>query len=93
MILVFQSLGYMRCSSTALEEGQEKVAIYANHRDQWTHASWQAEDGSWWSKLGGLADITHSSVGALEGGIYGIVFAVMKRRRRPRRCLPDKPLY
>ena len=57
LVAVFAALGYTRCDNGDLEEGLEKIAIYDNANDDWTHAARQLADGSWTSKLGGREDI------------------------------------
>jgi hypothetical protein len=74
---LYRSHGYADCDGPQLEEGFEKVAIYANG-DRVKHAARQLPDGAWTSKLGYDIDISHSLV-ALEGGYYGSVACVLKR--------------
>lgn len=74
----FATRGYATCEGTALEVGQEKVAIYADPTGCPTHASRQRPSGRWTSKLGELEDIEHE-LPQLEGEQYGRVVCVMKR--------------
>ena len=76
----FQTLGYEVCDSDKPEPGWEKVAIFASN-DVPTHAARQLETGRWTSKLGPEEDIQHTLHG-LQGGYYGDVVLVMKRRRQ-----------
>jgi hypothetical protein len=69
---VFRLVGYRPCANGDLEEGVEKVAIYALG-GLVKHAARQLPDGQWTSKLGGGLDITHATVGELEAGTYGTV--------------------
>jgi hypothetical protein len=79
---VFNGLGYSNCKDGSLEEGYEKIAIYARGSKP-THAARQLADGRWTSKLGDCPDITHEDLRTLEDGYYGQVARIMKRRRQP----------
>lgn len=80
-LAVFRSLGFGEASANTLEEGFEKVAIYALGDDP-THAARQLPGGRWSSKLGQLEDIEHEFRG-LEGARYGVVAAIFRRRKEP----------
>ena len=71
--------GYVRCNDGSLEPGFEKVAIYADDDDNWTHAAHQLQSGEWESKCGDEEDIRHASPSDLEGVEYGYVKQYMKR--------------
>jgi len=71
----------VRCDNGTLEDGIEKIAIYADSRDEWTHAAHQRDDGWWESKLGDDIDILHSTVECLESLLYGVVVQYLKRER------------
>ena len=58
--------------------GYEKIAIYA-FVGQFTHAARQLDNGQWTSKLGFREVITHPTLAALSGGIYGNVHCIMRR--------------
>jgi hypothetical protein len=79
---VFAVRGYTPCDTGELEQGYEKIAIYADSMGIPTHAARQKESGVWMSKLGELEDIEHETLGALEGPGYGVVAQIMKRPRR-----------
>jgi hypothetical protein len=79
-IRVFEIHGYRRCQGAEVEEGFEKVAIYAINREP-THVARQLVSGQWTSKLGMDEDITHSTLRALEGENYGTVELVLRRKR------------
>lgn len=79
-IAAFETLGYRVCGSTELEEGIEKVAIFAQVGEP-KHAARQLPDGSWTSKLGKNIDIAHQ-LQSLEGQEYGTVAVVLARQRR-----------
>lgn len=74
----FSSLGYEQCDNFDLEEGLEKVALYADGNSP-THMARQLSDGKWTSKLGKGVDITHDRLDLLEGDEYGRVAAILKR--------------
>ena len=79
-IQAFQTLGYVPCDSHQLENGFEKVALYALGGAP-KHAARQLPDGRWTSKLGAFIDIEHTLAG-LEGPRYGIVVQLLKRSVR-----------
>jgi hypothetical protein len=74
----FAILGYSVCLSEELEQGFEKVALFANVTGLPTHAARQLPTGHWTSKLGKGEDIEHE-LHDLEGDLYGRVAVVMKR--------------
>ena len=75
---VYARLGFLPCGmDVTLEEGVDKVAIYAIG-DEATHAARQLPNGLWTSKLGPYEDITHTLKG-LEGGEYGYVVGILRR--------------
>jgi hypothetical protein len=76
----FETLGYTRCDSDALEPGFEKVALYARGTVP-AHAARQTDDGNWTSKLGELEDIEHTLDG-LTGALYGTVVQLLMRPSR-----------
>jgi hypothetical protein len=85
-VAAFQSLGYELCYSSAVEQGIEKVAIYAKADpitgDQIpTHAARQLESGKWTSKMGPLEDITHETADDVNGRLYGNPVYFMSRQR------------
>lgn len=76
----FRTLGYEPCTNGDMEEGVEKVAIYAK-AGRVRHMARQELDGRWTSKLGGAEDIEHESPAELEGTLYGTVVQFMSRTR------------
>ena len=79
-IKAFEVLGYTVCGGPELEEGFEKIAIYANQYGKPTHAAKQLETGTWTSKLGQLEDITHD-IDGISGDRYGNIITVLKRSK------------
>lgn len=80
LVVVFVAIGYALCDSASLENGFEKVAVYAK-AGLWTHASRQLPNGRWTSKLGEGEDIEHNSPDDLSGDLYGAVHCIMRKRR------------
>lgn len=79
-IVAFGRLGYQSCSNGSLEEGFEKVAIYADSSGDVQHMARQLPDtGRWTSKLGIAEDIQHTTPAELEGDCYGAVVQYMRR--------------
>jgi hypothetical protein len=70
--------GYETCGDGSVEDGFEKIAIYARGGAP-THAALQLPNGSWTSKCGGLFDIEHQSPHDVGGGAYGEVVVYMRR--------------
>ncbi len=84
--------------NVGLEPGVEKVVLYGKLKDvrlkradgtareevlvAATHAARQEADGTWTSKLGGLARIRHRAPEAVAGGSYGDPVAVYARPSR-----------
>jgi hypothetical protein len=64
-----------------LEEGFDKVAIFAN-KDRVTHMARQLRSGRWTSKLGPLEDVEHD-LHAVESKTYGRVVKILKRTITP----------
>jgi hypothetical protein len=83
--LAFASIGYESCDGGELEDGWEKIAIYATDapdgQRKLTHAARQLSGGHWTSKLGGNVDIVHLNAGDVCGPEYGNVVHYLRRRR------------
>jgi hypothetical protein len=71
--------GFVMSNDGNVEQGIEKVAIYALDGVV-KHAALQIANGMWRSKLGSDEDIEHTLDG-LEGPAYGKVIAYLKRPR------------
>jgi hypothetical protein len=78
----FKTRGYERCESEDLEEGTEKIALFAGPDGAPTHAARQLADGLWTSKLGMLEDVRHP-LRQIEGTAYGKVVMFLARPRKP----------
>lgn len=79
LVEIFVGLGYETCDNASLEDGFEKVALYARG-PLWKHAAQQLPSGLWTSKLGPDEDIQHATPEALIGDHYGVVHCIMRRR-------------
>lgn len=77
-IAAYQTRRYLVCDNGDLEEGFEKIAIYAVSMKP-VHAARQLPNGKWTSKLGRSIDIEHPTVEGLESSVYGTVELYMKR--------------
>lgn len=79
----FRLLGYEECDSFELEDGYEKVAIYASASGVPTHAARQLSSGRWASKLGKFVDVHHARLEGVMGGEgladYGSPVLAMRR--------------
>lgn len=79
---LFALFDFARCEDGALQDGIEKIAIYADANGEAAHVARQLPSGAWTSKLGFLEDIEHDSLEALVGDDYATVSVYMRRRRR-----------
>jgi hypothetical protein len=81
-IEAYQTKGYTVCADEYLEQGYEKIAIFAKgpRNDEPTHAAKQLSSGKWTSKLGQAEDIEHDTLSVVEGPVYGRAVIYMKRR-------------
>lgn len=77
-IQAYGTLGFVPCERSELEEGFEKIALYATPDGEPTHAARQLSNGKWTSKLGRWEDIEHELDG-LVCEMYGAVRQVLKR--------------
>ena len=81
LVRIFELHGYRECDGPDLERGMEKVAIYGEAGDLWTHAARQLPSGAWTSKLGTGIDIEHQAVDGLSPR-YGAVVRILMRPRQ-----------
>jgi hypothetical protein len=80
-VIALGRLGYERCEGGALEDGFEKVAIYAKNGREPKHLAKQLATGQWKSKMGQAWDIVHPTLEVIEGNIYGEVVQFLRRPR------------
>ncbi len=79
---MFRSLEYRECARGHYEPGYDKIAIYGAG-GVFKHVARQEPRVGWKSKLGGLEDIEHRTLGQLEvDQDYGRVVLYMRRRRQ-----------
>ncbi|MCS6804915.1 MAG: hypothetical protein NZ823_07195 [Blastocatellia bacterium] len=78
----FRLQGFEDCADAGLEEGWEKVALFATPDGTPTHAARQLPDGTWTSKLGTLEDIKHLELTHVAGQHYGQPVIILRRRRK-----------
>jgi hypothetical protein len=81
----FATKGYFPCANGTLEDGVEKIVLYAamyGMRVHPTHAALQRPSGKWTSKLGHEDDLDHDHPDVLSGPGYGQVFKYYSRPRR-----------
>ncbi len=81
LIEVFSLHQYQECDDSRLEPDSEKIVIYADANGVPEHVARQLPTGVWTSKLGDEEDIEHATPQSLEGGEYGSIVKIMKRRR------------
>lgn len=79
----FELLGYSLCADGSLEDGFEKVAIYALGNSAPTHAARQLRNGKWTSKMGDFHDIEHELHENVNGPKYGKARCFMRRPIAP----------
>ncbi len=60
LIAALDSMGFVICTDGSLEDGVEKVAIYADGTE-YMHAARQLENGKWTSKMGKAQQIEHDA--------------------------------
>lgn len=84
-VRAFETLDYTVCADGSLEDGFEKVAIYAWPSGEPRHAARQLRDGTWTSKMGigYWPDIRHNSLDVVSGLSYGAPVKHLRRVRRP----------
>jgi hypothetical protein len=88
----FQTKGFEDCDDDSLEDGIEKIALYATSNGKPTHAARQLENGKWTSKLGDHEDIVHETLDCLNGerNWFGQIQCYGKPVRYMKRVRPAK---
>lgn len=71
VVAAYRACGWEACGKPDLEEGFEKVAIFADEVGEPRHAARQLTSGAWTSKLGDHVDIEHGELDAVGGAFYG----------------------
>jgi hypothetical protein len=88
-ILAYELQGYKVCESHDLEEGFEKIAIYAIGEEV-QHVARQLASGKWTSKVGDYEDIEHKDVLVLSSPVYGKPVKFMQRSFNREKAVPDE---
>jgi hypothetical protein len=78
-IAALKTEGFTLCDDGSVEDGYEKVALFAKSDVEPTHVARQLKDGYWTSKLGREHDIKHYRLEDLCGDDYGSVVKFLKR--------------
>ncbi len=80
-VKMFADRGFkvVRDNDPSLEEGYEKVAIFAFGQKP-KHAARQMPSGRWTHKMGQSIDLETDTLKAVEGPKYGTVVRVLKRK-------------
>jgi hypothetical protein len=80
LVVAYESVGFAICADGSLEDGVEKIAIYADG-PEYMHAARQLENGKWTSKMGLGVDIEHDAPQNVTGPRYRQVAVYMKPPR------------
>ena len=74
-------MGFEPCSDGEFEPGSEKIAVFVDSQQMFTHVAIQLpEVRVWSSKMGVLwEDISHATVEGIEGRMCGTVNQFMSR--------------
>ena len=78
-ITFFQEKGFVACEDNDLEQGIQKICIYTDGNNIFTHVCLQLVNGLWASKVGEYEDIKHDDLESLSGTFYGVPTVIMKR--------------
>ena len=76
---MFEHYRFSICADGTGEATFEKIVIYGDDQNNFTHVARLLREGGWTSKLGRGSDITHRKPETLEGKAYGKVRRYMKR--------------
>jgi hypothetical protein len=77
----FGQEGFHACEDADLEEGFDKIAVYASGNNSPQHVARQLPSGRWTSKLGPDEDIEHGSLSDLQASRYGYPVLFMRKPR------------
>jgi len=80
VVMAFESAGFAVCADASLEEGVEKIVLYADG-PEFTHAARQLETGKWTSKMDPDERIEHDTPEDLVGPWCGQIATYMQRKR------------
>jgi len=79
-IKLFEFKGFRQCADASFIPGFEKVALYRDIENAFTHVAKQDSRGLWLSKLGPFEDIEHKNPEALRDDSYGIPATYLQRK-------------
>lgn len=80
IVLLFQKFDFEICTESSFEMGFQKIALFSLDSIVCTYVARQLDNGFWTSKLGVSYDVQHS-LPAIEGGMYGNVYAFLKKEK------------
>lgn len=84
-IKLFERFGYQICNNPDLDDSFDKIAIYVDEDNCFSHIARQLSSGKWTSKLGDWEDIEHTLEGLMgHSPAYGQVVIVMKKKKAGR---------
>lgn len=78
LVALFEYFGFESSDNNVLEDGYDKVALYADE-EGWTHAARVISNNTLHSKIGTAWDIHHSDNDLFAETEYGSIFTYMKR--------------
>lgn len=87
LIAAFKAVGFSMANDNKIEEGYDKVVLFAKG-DDWKHAARIIDDEVEYSKFGQGWDATHGH-NVLSGASYGYEYAYMKRPIESRHLTED----
>ena len=79
LVSAFEQIGYELCDDGEVNQGYDKVVLYADQHGDWTHAAKQLPNGHWSSKLGDWEDIRHEAEMDVGDSAYGVACQYMRR--------------
>lgn len=80
LVKAFEYVGFEVCDSCLMESGYDKVVLFCDDNDNWTHVARIVADGIEHSKFGKGWDAFHSGNNIFIGSSYGHEYAYMKRK-------------
>jgi hypothetical protein len=75
----FVQHGFEVCADDEAEIGYEKIALFSQDNQEFTHVAKHLKGNLWTSKLGFSHDVSHT-LQAIQSGIYGNIHTFMKRK-------------
>jgi len=72
--------GFEICDNSDYEDGYDKIALYSDKNNLFTHATRRINNKCWTSKMGDYEDIEHYNLTSVGGGDYGKPTIFMKRK-------------